>query len=83
MSSQSAHAQVGLCSPLHLSLLDDILFLADCLLCLTAQVIALVTAPFLLEHPNVGDLFPSDAIETAKQLLKAFNGGEQRPLGGF
>lgn len=33
------------------------------------QVISLVTAPFLLDHPKVGELYPSDAISRAKQVL--------------
>lgn len=39
------------------------------------QVIALVSAPFLLDHPKIGELFPQDAIDRARQLYKAFNGG--------
>lgn len=39
------------------------------------QVIALCAAPFLLQHPKVGELFPADAIARAKQLLGAFAGG--------
>lgn len=39
------------------------------------QVISLVAAPFLLDHPKVGELFPQDAIERARELHKAFNGG--------
>lgn len=31
---------------------------------------ALCQAPFLLDDPNVGKLFPRDAIARAKQLLK-------------
>jgi len=38
-------------------------------------VIALCAAPFLLQHPKVGDLFPADAIQRAKQLLASFSGG--------
>ncbi|GBF95821.1 alanine aminotransferase [Raphidocelis subcapitata] len=41
----------------------------------TRQVIALCAAPFLLQHPKVGELFPADAIARAKQLLGAFAGG--------
>jgi glutamate--glyoxylate aminotransferase len=41
----------------------------------TRQVISLVAAPFLLDHPKVGELFPQDAIERARELHKAFNGG--------
>lgn len=33
------------------------------------QVIALCAAPFLLEHPNVGSMFPADAIARAKTML--------------
>lgn len=39
------------------------------------QVLALVAAPFLLDHPNVSELFPSDAIARAKKLLEMFKGG--------
>ena len=39
------------------------------------QVLALTISPSLLDHPRVGDLFPSDAIDRAKQLLKYFPGG--------
>lgn len=39
------------------------------------QVLALVAAPFLLEHPMVGQMFPADAISRAKKLLEAFKGG--------
>eukprot|EP00775_Hariotina_reticulata_P006739 gene6739-6959_t len=41
----------------------------------TRQVIALTAAPFLLDHPKVGELFPQDVIARARELLKAFNGG--------
>eukprot|EP00243_Klebsormidium_subtile_P002908 TRINITY_DN15936_c0_g1_i1.p1 TRINITY_DN15936_c0_g1~~TRINITY_DN15936_c0_g1_i1.p1 ORF type:complete len:490 (+),score=103.90 TRINITY_DN15936_c0_g1_i1:140-1609(+) len=34
------------------------------------QVMALCQAPFLLDDPNVGKLFPRDAIARARQLLK-------------
>lgn len=36
---------------------------------------SLVAAPFLLDHPKVGELFPSDAIARARKLLEAFKGG--------
>lgn len=39
------------------------------------QVLSLVAAPFLLDHPKVGEMFPGDAIERAKKLLKEFKGG--------
>jgi hypothetical protein len=39
------------------------------------QVLSLVAAPALLEHPEVGTLFASDAIARAKQLLTYFPGG--------
>lgn len=39
------------------------------------QVIALCAAPFLLQHPKVGELFPADAINRAKKILAAFSGG--------
>lgn len=39
------------------------------------QVLALVTAPFLLESPDVHKLFPQDAIERAKVYLKHVKGG--------
>jgi aspartate/methionine/tyrosine aminotransferase len=39
------------------------------------QVLALTISPALLDHPKVGDIFPSDAIARAKQLLKYFPGG--------
>jgi glutamate--glyoxylate aminotransferase len=32
-------------------------------------------SPTLLEHPKVGELFPSDAIARAKQILTYFPGG--------
>lgn len=34
-----------------------------------------MAAPFLLENPKVGEMFPNDAIERAKKLLKDFKGG--------
>lgn len=39
------------------------------------QVIALCQAPFLLDHPNVGQLFPPDAIARAKHYLSMIGGG--------
>ncbi|KAL6007122.1 Glutamate--glyoxylate aminotransferase 2 [Asimina triloba] len=39
------------------------------------QVIALCQAPFLLEDPNVGLLFPADAIARAKHYLSLTPGG--------
>eukprot|EP00899_Mesostigma_viride_P028026 jgi/Mesvir1/8408/Mv12647-RA.2 len=39
------------------------------------QVLALVSAPFLLEDPNVSLLFPSDAIARAKHMLSLIPGG--------
>lgn len=41
----------------------------------TRQVLALCCAPFLLENPKVGEMFPADAIAKAKKLLAAFKGG--------
>lgn len=38
------------------------------------QVMALVTAPFLLDHEKVGELFPSDAIARAKRILSQLGG---------
>lgn len=40
-----------------------------------AQVIALCQAPFLLDDPNVGQLFPPDAIVRAKHYLSTIGGG--------
>ncbi len=34
------------------------------------QVHALVAAPFLLDHPNIADMFPADAITRAKLMLQ-------------
>ncbi len=42
---------------------------------LAMQVLALCTAPFLLDRPDVGSIFPADAIARAKKLLAAFKGG--------
>lgn len=39
------------------------------------QVLALVTAPFLLEHPKVNEMFPSDAIARAKQIMQQLKVG--------
>ncbi|KAH7675527.1 Gamma-glutamyltransferase protein [Dioscorea alata] len=39
------------------------------------QVIALCQAPFLLDDPNVGLLFPADAIARAKHYLSMTTGG--------
>lgn len=39
------------------------------------QVQALLSAPFLLEHPQVGELFPKDAIARARKLQAALGGG--------
>ncbi|KAL8519138.1 hypothetical protein ACS0TY_010180 [Phlomoides rotata] len=39
------------------------------------QVIALCQAPFLLDDPNVGLLFPADAIARAKHYLALTSGG--------
>jgi len=39
------------------------------------QVIALCTAPWLLDDPRTQELFPSDAIERAKLLTESFQGG--------
>eukprot|EP00906_Rhabdomonas_costata_P032981 RCo046437 len=38
------------------------------------QVLALCTAPFLLCHPSVGDMFPADAIERARKILGTCHG---------
>ncbi|KAK9030083.1 hypothetical protein V6N11_031517 [Hibiscus sabdariffa] len=39
------------------------------------QVVALCQAPFLLDDPNVGLLFPADAIASAKRYLSMTPGG--------
>eukprot|EP00850_Spirogloea_muscicola_P012605 SM000082S22847 [mRNA] locus=s82:191590:196000:- [translate_table: standard] len=39
------------------------------------QVMALIQAPFLLDDPNVGKLFPPDAIARAKYYLHHMQGG--------
>lgn len=41
----------------------------------TRQVLALVTAPFLLKHPLVNEIFPSDVIARAKLYLSQMEGG--------
>lgn len=38
-------------------------------------MIALCQAPFLLEDPNVGLLFPADAIARAKHYIAMTSGG--------
>jgi glutamate--glyoxylate aminotransferase len=38
-------------------------------------VVALCQAPFLLDDPNVGLLFPADAIARAKHYLSLAPGG--------
>jgi hypothetical protein len=38
------------------------------------QVTSLVAAPFLLDHPSVTSMFPKDAIERARKLVKMFGG---------
>jgi hypothetical protein len=40
----------------------------------TRQVLALVTAPFLLNHPLVNQMFPSDVIARAKQYIDNIQG---------
>lgn len=44
------------------------------------QVVSLVAAPFLLDHPQVNDLFPADAVARARSLLKSFGVGG---VGGY
>ena len=39
------------------------------------QVAALCAAPFLLDRPDVDNIFPEDAIARAKKILAAFKGG--------
>ena len=39
------------------------------------QVLSLVVAPFLLEHPKVIEIFPPDAIERAKHMLDLLKTG--------
>ena len=38
------------------------------------QVTALLAAPFLMDHPLVGQMFPPDVITRAKAILKFFGG---------
>lgn len=55
--------------------------LLDILACLLTsrnvifQVVALCQAPFLLDDPNVGLVFPADAIARAKHYLAMTSGG--------
>jgi aspartate/methionine/tyrosine aminotransferase len=37
--------------------------------------VALCAAPFLLDRPDVEQIFPKDAIARARKLLAAFKGG--------
>lgn len=46
---------------------------------LLLQVVALCQAPFLLDDPNVGLLFPADAIARAKQYFSVTSGGLGNP----
>lgn len=46
-----------------------------CVTSYTAQVLALCAAPFLLDHPQVETIFPSDAVARARRLLGSFKGG--------
>ena len=39
------------------------------------QVLSLLAAPSLLEHPKVAEIYPSDAIARAKQVMTYFPGG--------
>lgn len=39
------------------------------------QVMALLMAPFLMDHPNVNTMFPEDTIARAKLYLKNMKGG--------
>ena len=39
------------------------------------QVMALLMAPFLMDHPQVDTMFPPDAIERAKLYLNKIKGG--------
>ena len=36
---------------------------------------ALVSAPYLIDHPQAKDLFPADALKRAKTMLTYFPGG--------
>lgn len=38
------------------------------------QVMALIMAPFMLDDPNIGSMFPADAIARARTYLKAIGG---------
>lgn len=42
---------------------------------ISLQVVALCQAPFLLDDPNVGLVFPADAIAKAKLYLSYTAGG--------
>jgi hypothetical protein len=44
------------------------------------QVMALCQAPFLLDDPKVGQMFPPDAIAKAKHYLAMTSGGVGAPL---
>jgi aspartate/methionine/tyrosine aminotransferase len=44
------------------------------------QVVALCAAPFLLDHPDVETLFPSDAVARARKLVASFGTGG---VGGY
>lgn len=46
-----------------------------CDISLMPQVLSLLAAPALLEHPKVAEIYPSDAIARAKQVLTYFPGG--------
>jgi glutamate--glyoxylate aminotransferase len=39
------------------------------------QVLSLLMAPFLMEDPNIHNMFPADAIARAKSYLKVMKGG--------
>jgi aspartate/methionine/tyrosine aminotransferase len=43
-------------------------------------VVALCAAPFLLDHPDVETLFPSDAVARARKLVASFGTGG---VGGY
>ena len=40
-----------------------------------SKVLALCAAPFLLDRPDVDNIFPKDAIARAKKILASFKGG--------
>lgn len=40
-----------------------------------SQVLALTTAPFLLDRPDVEQIFMPDAVARARKLTAAFKGG--------